>query len=204
MDENLPLAISQLKLNSALKNCGKKRVAEAFKSSVATHIWAYDQKGKEPVDWSEEPVDWSITGSEEQKSLKIINPLNAKVCLIPLDYSVITGPTYTTGGVADCLLLTEKEFCLVEFKTNASSHGCVSTRINEGGTQLWHTYNEVLRPCCAAMNIDIEKKVSEITFQIVFNQTLLNEASATIQTEQLKFTEKHLFLLVISRQKTFK
>lgn len=194
----LPAPISHLKLNRSLQNCGRTRVSQAYQSCNAPTIWAYDQDTA--------PASWSASVSEEQKkrSLEITNPSGQEVVLVPLDRCVITGQKYIQGGVADCLLLTWKAFCLVEFKTNAYDPNRLSDRISDGSRQLWHTYDGVIHPCCKSSGIAIEKVVSEITFQIVLSEMMqLTMASATIQDTQLKFFTEHGILLFVSRQKTF-
>lgn len=194
----LPAPISHLKLDRSLQNCGRTRVSQAYQSCNAPTIWAYDQDTA--------PASWSASVSEEQKkrSLEITNPSGQEVVLVPLDRCVITGQKYIQGGVADCLLLTGKAFCLVEFKTNAYDPNRLSDRISDGSRQLWHTYYGVIHPCCKSSGIAIEKVVSEITFQIVLSEMLqLTMASATIQDTQLKFFTQHGILLFVSRQKTF-
>lgn len=194
----LPAPISQLKLDWSLRECGPIRVSEAYRSCNAPTIWAYDQDTT--------PVDWSASVSEEQKkrSLEITNPSGQEIVLVPLDRCVITGKEYIQGGVADCLLLTGKAFCLVEFKTNAYDTNRLSDRISDGSRQLWHTYDGVIHPCCVRSGIAIEKVVSEITFQIVLSEMMqLTMASATIQDAQFKFFTDHGILLFVSRQKTF-
>lgn len=194
----LPAPISHLKLDRSLQNCGRTRVSQAYQSCNAPTIWAYDQDTA--------PASWSASVSEEQKkrSLEITNPSGQEVVLVPLDRCVITGQKYIQGGVADCLLLTGKAFCLVEFKTNAYDPNRLSDRISDGSRQLWHTYYGVIHPCCKSSGIAIEKVVSEITFQIVLSEMLqLTMASATIQDTQLKFFTEHGILLFVSRQKTF-
>lgn len=194
----LPAPISHLKLDRSLQNCGRTRVSQAYQSCNAPTIWAYDQDTA--------PASWSASVSEEQKkrSLEITNPSGQEVVLVPLDRCVITGQKYIQGGVADCLLLTGKAFCLVEFKTNAYDPNRLSDRISDGSRQLWHTYDEVIHPCCKSSGIAVEKVVSEITFQIVLSEMMqLTMASATIQDTQLKFFTEHGILLFVSRQKTF-
>lgn len=194
----LPAPISHLKLDRSLQNCGRTRVSQAYQSCNAPTIWAYDQDTA--------PASWSASVSEEQKkrSLEITNPSGQEVVLVPLDRCVITGQKYIQGGVADCLLLTGKAFCLVEFKTNAYDPNRLSDRISDGSRQLWHTYYGVIHPCCKSSGIAIEKVVSEITFQIVLSEMMqLTMASATIQDTQLKFFTEHGILLFVSRQKTF-
>lgn len=196
--DTLPVPISQLKLDRSLQNCGRTRVSRAYQSCNAPTIWAYDQDTA--------PVSWSVSVSEEQKkrSLEITNPSGQEVVLVPLDRCVITGQKYIQGGVADCLLLTGKAFCLVEFKTNAYDPNHLSDRISDGSRQLWHTYDGVIHPCCKSSGIAIEKVVSEITFQIVLSEMMqLMMASATIQDTQFKFFTEHGVLLFVSRQKTF-
>ena len=194
----LPAPISHLKLDRSLKNCGRTRVSQAYQSCNAPTIWAYDQDTA--------PASWSASVSEEQKkrSLEITNPSGQEVVLVPLDRCVITGQKYIQGGVADCLLLTGKAFCLVEFKTNAYDPNRLSDRISDGSRQLWHTYDGVIHPCCKSSGIAIEKVVSEITFQIVLSEMMqLTMASATIQDTQFEFFTEHGILLFVSRQKTF-
>lgn len=194
----LPAPISQLKLDRSLQNCGRTRVSQAYQSCNAPTIWAYDQDTA--------PASWSASVSEEQKkrSLEITNPSGQEVVLVPLDRCVITGQKYIQGGVADCLLLTGKAFCLVEFKTNAYDPNRLSDRISDGSRQLWHTYDGVIHPCCKSSGIAIEKVVSEITFQIVLSEMMqLTMASATIQDTQFEFFTEHGILLFVSRQKTF-
>lgn len=196
--DTLPVPISQLKLDWSLQNCGRTRVSQAYQSCNAPTIWAYDQDTA--------PASWSASVSEEQKkrSLEITNPSGQEVVLVPLDRCVITGQKYIQGGVADCLLLTGKAFCLVEFKTDAYDTDHLSDRISDGSRQLWHTYDEVIHPCCERTGIAIEKVVSEITFQIVLSEMLqLTMASATIQDTQFEFFTEHGILLFVSRQKTF-
>ena len=52
-DRNLPVAITNLRLCTALQNCGVIGVADAFDKSSAVHLYAYDDGDIGYTDWTD-------------------------------------------------------------------------------------------------------------------------------------------------------
>ena len=114
-DRNLPVAITNLRLCSALQYCGALGVANAFDKSSAEYLYIYDDSKLGYTDWTD------VAPEFVSKCFVATNPNNNTIVLLPLDHRILTGKSVVAGGVCDGMLLTEKEMCLIEFKTNATS-----------------------------------------------------------------------------------
>lgn len=131
-DRNLPVAITNLRLCSALQYCGALGVANAFDKSSAEYLYIYDDSKLGYTDWTD------VAPEFVSKCFVATNPNNNTIVLLPLDHRILTGKSVVAGGVCDGMLLTEKEMCLIEFKTNATptirllSKGQMTQSINCG------------------------------------------------------------------------
>ena len=114
-DRNLPVAITNLRLCSALQYCGALGVANAFDKSSAEYLYIYDDSKLGYTDWAD------VAPEFVSKCFVATNPNNNTIVLLPLDHRILTGKSVVAGGVCDGMLLTEKEMCLIEFKTNVTS-----------------------------------------------------------------------------------
>jgi hypothetical protein len=124
----------------------------------------------------------------------VTNPSNITIALLPLDGRIITGPSVIVGGVCDGMLLTDKEMCLIEFKTNVSDFNYLTIiqRANDAIAQLWHTFDGIIKPKCATQSIagqpiDVEHKLF-VDFHVVFDKDLeVTGASSELMDLQLQF-----------------
>ena len=116
------------------------------------------------------------------------------IALLPLDGRILTGPSVIAGGVCDGMLLTDKEMCFIEFKTNvtSSNYQTITQRANDAIDQLWHTFDGIIKPKCATQSIagqpiDVEHKLF-VDFHVVFDKDLeVTEASSELMDLQLQF-----------------
>ena len=115
-DRILPDAIKQLRLCSALRNCGRVKVEDVFDKSDDENLYVYDDQSLGYSDWMN-----VIPTAFLSKTFHVQNPNRTTLVLLPLDGCIITGKNITKGGICDCALLTDKEMSLVEFKTNVLS-----------------------------------------------------------------------------------
>lgn len=199
-DRNLPDAIKQLRLCSALRNCGGVKVEDAFDKSDDENLYVYDDDTLGYSDWTNvEPTAFL------SKTFHAQNPNRNTLVLLPLDGRIITGKKITKGGICDCALLTDKEMSLVEFKTNVLSTNdlTILQRATEAKDQLWHTYDSIINPRCRRVGIDITLKVS-IDFYVVFDSVLgVTGARADIQNLQNEFLQEKHYPLYYQNNKQF-
>lgn len=200
-DKDLPTAITQLRLCSALKYCGHIKFADAFDKSDEENLYVYDNENLGYTDWDNvEPADFI------SKTFNAQNPNKNTLVLLPLDGYIITGNNIIQGGVCDCALLTDKEMSYIEFKTNVSSSSNYKTilqRADEAETQLWHTYNDIIQPKCKKKGVNINQKVS-LDFNIVFNQDLnVTNVQASLLDIQLDFLINNNYPLYFRNSKQF-
>ncbi len=197
-DRTLPVAITNIKLGSALQDCGAVGVIEAFDKSSAPQLFVYDDNDLGYTDWKDTTPDFVA------KCFLVKNPNGAVIVLLPLDGRIITGRSVSKGGVCDSMLLTEKEMSLIEFKTNviSTSYQTIRQRALEGITQLWHTYNAIIEPRC--MKFSKNLRLLSVDFYIVFNRELevvgINSELMDLQNE---FFENNKRLLYFGNEKTF-
>lgn len=198
-DRNLPLAVTQLRLDSALSDCGACKVGETFDKSTAPLLFVYDDSELGYTDWVDaEPAFCS-------KCFMVKNPNGTMVVLLPLDGRTITGVNVVRGGVCDGMLLTEKEITLVEFKTNVTSKNYLTIlqRAHDAVGQLWHTFDVIVRPRCLSLSKDIDRILS-VDFYVVFDKDLeVAGASAQLMDMQILFLEDNKHLLYFDNEKTF-
>lgn len=198
-NKNLPVAITQLRLCSALRNCGSVGVANAFDKSNDKNLYVYDNENLGCSDWTNVLPIPALS-----KAFHAHNPKNTLV-LLPLDGCIITGAHIIQGGVCDCALLTDKELSFVEFKTNVISLNdlTILQRANEAIVQLWHTYNGIIYPKCHKVGIDIKSKVS-IDFYVVFdNELSVTSVRADLQDLQYDFLHNNHYPLFFQNNKDF-
>ena len=198
-DKDLPTAITNIRLCSALRDCGPIGVENAFDKSTNNHLFVYDDSILGYTDWSETAPDF------KSKCFKAINPNGSIIVLLPLDGRIITGAKTSEGGVCDCMLLTEKEMCLIEFKTNATSsnHLTIEDKAKEAIKQLWHTYDKIIRPRCAKTSIIIEQLLS-IDFHVTFDKDLeITRANATLMDIGTQFLIENKLNLYFDNEKRF-
>lgn len=197
-NRNLPPAITNIRLGSALYGCGALEVKDTFDKSNATKLFAYDDSQLGYTDWTDIEPDFKT------KCFIANNPNSSTIVLIPLDGRTITGPNVIKGGVCDGMLLTEKEMALVEFKADVISDQWIEDRANHAVVQLWHTYDGIIKPRCAKQAKDIEKLLS-IEFYVVFDKELeITGASSQLMDKQIQFLADYKHLLYFENEKTFK
>ncbi len=198
-NQNLPKAITRLRLCTALKSCGNLGVENAFKKSTDSSRFVYDDNELGYTDWTDNEPEFA------PKSFHITNPNGTEIILLPLDNRIITGKNVREGGVCDGALLTEKELSFLEFKADAESDSFLTILdwSNKAIKQLWHTYDGIIKPNCEKQNIDISTMV-EIDFHVVFSKDL-NVTNATSHQQALAtdFLEKHKLPLYIDNEKEF-
>jgi len=195
-DRNIPRTISNIRLGSALQNCGTTSVADAFDKSSAVQLFVYDDPVLGYSDWMDEEPE------AVSKCFKADNPNGALITLLPLDGRILTGAHITKGGVCDCMLLTQHQMSLVEFKTNVSStnNQTITQRAEKAIGQLWHTYNDIIRPKCIAT---LEQLLA-VDFYVVFDKDLdVTGAKSSLQDMQTEFLENNKYTLYLSNEKTF-
>lgn len=198
-DNTLPSSITNIRLSSALSDCGPVGVANAFDKSSHDQLFVYDDNGLGYTDWDDtEPAF-------RTKCFIALNPNGTIIALLPLDGRIITGRSVTTGGVCDALLLSDKEICFIEFKTNVTSpnYQTIIQRANEAVGQLWHTYDCIIRPRCALKSRDIDRLLS-IYFYVVFDEGLeVTGANSELMDLQMQFIEDKRLPLFFANRKKF-
>ena len=197
-DSELPEAIKNIRLCSALQECGSQSVDKVFDKSDAAHIFVYDDNDLGRTDWTDDKPQF------EEKCFEAVNPSRSVIALLPLDGCIITGKNIIIGGVCDGMLLTEKEMCFLEFKTNVASPNYLTIvqRANDAIAQLWHTYDGIVRPRCAKFK-DIGNALS-IEFYVVFDKTLeVTGVNSELMDLQSQFLEDNNFLLYFDNKKIF-
>lgn len=117
---------------------------------------------------------------------------------------IITGMTYTQGGVCDGMILTEQEMSLIEFKTNVMTPNYLTIlqRATKAMSQLWHTFDGVIRPKCESKSVNIEALLS-VDFHVVFNKDFeIMGVNAELMDLQNQFLEDNKHLLFFDNEKT--
>lgn len=199
-NKNLPVAITQLRLYSALRGCGQIGVDDAYDKRNDENLYVFD----------DEKLGYSVWTSNEQtvllsKTFHAQNPNKNTLILLALDGRIITGKNIIQGGVCDCALLTDKELSFVEFKTNVLSTNdlTILQRANEATGQLWHTYDGIICSKCQKVGIDVNQKVS-IDFYIVFDNDLrVTGVRADLQDLQNEFLLDKHYPLFFQNHKLF-
>lgn len=193
--DEIPRELSQLRLCSALRNCGGG-VERNFSQSDASDISVFDDnEGGCSV--------WELGDTGRSDVLLVRNPNRRNVFLLPLDNRILSGKNVSEGGVADCALLTMSSLALVEFKTNvhSNSSGNLSSKTEEAIRQLWHTYDGVIAPKCKEKGVEIAKVVN-VDFNIVFDGQLdVTQAQAERMDRQLSFFQEKGFPLFFDNEK---
>lgn len=197
---NIPIAVKNLRLCSALSNCGRIGVQQAMVISTDKELYVYDDATLGYSDWT------NNCPSNLSEIFYVDNPNKTEIILLPLDNRIISGPTVTQGGVCDCALLTVNELSLIEFKTNAKtkSDKTLEQRCREASGQILHTINGIVKPKCNQKGIDIDNKV-DIDAYIVFDNEMNVTGSQTIfQAIAMEVLEKNKLLLYVDNKKIFK
>lgn len=200
-NKDLPVAITQLRLCSALKSCGQIGVKDAFDKSEDETLYVYDDESLGFSDWTNNKHTVSLS-----KTFNAQNPNKNTLVLLPLDGRIITGKNFIKGGVCDCALLTDKELSFVEFKTNvlSSNNLTILQRANEAIDQLWHTYIGIIYPECRKVGVEVEKMVL-IDFYVVFDNDLgVTGVRADLQNLQNEFLMDKQYPLFFENNKRFK
>lgn len=198
-NKDLPAAITNLRLCTALQDCGAIGVAHAFRISSAEHLYVYDDGNLGYTDWTDTEPEFVA------KCFMATNPNNGIIVLLPLDGRIITGPNIAAGGVCDGMLLTDKEMCLIEFKTNVSNFNYLTIiqRANEAVGQLWHTFDGIVKPRCATQSKDIEQLLS-VDFYVIFDKDLeVTGANSELMDLQIQFLTDNNHPLYFDNGKTF-
>ena len=199
-DKTLPPAITKIKLAWSLQNCGVP-VEDAFDKSTAAHLYVYDDMQLGYSDWDGQKPEFS------SKCFHVDNPGSICIALLPLDGRIITAKEIIEGGVCDCLLLTEKEMCFIEFKTNATSTETLRILDNAAKAleQLWHTFNVIIRPrCINGLKSSKELELLYVNFHVVFDRDLkVTDANSSLMDLQTQFLEDKKHSLFFDYGKTF-
>lgn len=198
-DNDLPLAVTNIRLASALRDCGALKLQDTFDKGTAPLLFAYDDSKLGYTDWTDTEPEF------KSKCLQVKNPNSSIIILVPLDGRTVTGANVIKGGVCDGMLLTEKEMTLVEFKTDVTSSNYLTIlqRANDAVKQLRHTFNDIIKPKCLSVSRDVEKLL-DIEFYIVFDKDLLiSGASSQLMDIQTQFLEDNKHQLYFANEKTF-
>lgn len=203
-NNNLPAAITNLRLCSALQDCGAICVADAFDKSSAENLYVYDDGNLGYTDWTD------VAPEFVSKCFVATNPNNNTIALLPLDGRIIAGSSVIAGGVCDGMLLTDKEMCFIEFKTNvtSSNYQTIIQRANDAIDQLWHTFDGIIKPKCATQfiagqPIDVEHILS-VDFHVVFDKDLeVTGANSELMELQMKFLTDKSHPLYFDNGKVF-
>lgn len=203
-DRNLPVAITNLRLCSALQYCGALGVANAFDKSSAEYLYIYDDSKLGYTDWTD------VAPEFVSKCFVATNPNNNTIVLLPLDHRILTEKSVVAGGICDGMLLTEKEMCLIEFKTNvtSSNYQTIVQRANDAIDQLWHTFDDIIKPKCTTLSIagqpiDVEQMLS-IDFYVVYDKDLeVTGANSELMDLQTQFLTDKSHPLYFDNGKTF-
>lgn len=199
LNKDVPIAITNVRLCSALQNCGATGVADAFDKSSAVNLFVYDDQMLGYADWNDIEPDFV------SKCFMATNPDNNTIVLLPLDGRVLTGTSVIAGGVCDGMLLTDKEMSFIEFKTNvtSSNYKTIVQRANEAIEQLWHTFDGIIKPKCEEKNRNIELLLT-VDFYVVFDKDLeITAANSELMDLQILFFEDYKFPLYFNNEKTF-
>ncbi|AKU70467.1 hypothetical protein [Prevotella fusca] len=168
---------------------------------LTSHLYVYDDMQLGYSDWVDQEPEFS------SKCFHVDNPGSICVALLPLDGRVITAKGIIEGGVCDCLLLTEKEMCFMEFKTNATSTETLRILDNaaKASEQLWHTYNVIIRPrCIDALKSSKELELLYVNFHVVFDRDLeVTGANSSLMDLQDQFLKDKKHSLFFDYGKTF-
>ena len=198
-NKDLPTAITNLRLGTALQDCGAIGVANAFDKSSARHLYVYDDGDLGYTDWTD------VAPAFVSKCFVVTNPNNITIALLPLDGRIITGPSIIAGGVCDGMLLTEKEMCLIEFKTNviSSNYQTIVDRAEEAIDQLWHTFDAIIKPRCEKKSKGAERMLS-VDFYVVFDKDLeVTGANSELMDLQFQFLTDNSHPLYFDNGKDF-
>lgn len=199
-NKELPVAITQLRLCSALKSCGQIGVENAFDKSDDKNLYVYDDGSLGYSDWTNNKHTVSLS-----KAFNAQNPHNNTLVLLPLDGRIITGKNFITGGVCDCALLTDKELSFVEFKTNVLSFSYLTVlqHAQKAKDQLWHTFDGIIDSECLKIGVDVKQNVS-VDFYVVFNKDLnVTGVRADLQDLQNEFLMDKYYPLYFENSKQF-
>ena len=199
-NKELPVAITQLRLCSALKSCGQIGVENAFDKSDDKNLYVYDDGSLGYSDWTNNKHTVSLS-----KAFNAQNPHNNTLVLLPLDGRIITGKNFITGGVCDCALLTDKELSFVEFKTNVLSFSYLTVlqHAQKAKDQLWLTFDGIFDSECLKLGVDVKQNVS-VDFYVVFNKDLnVTGVRADLQDLQNEFLMDKYYPLYFENSKQF-
>ncbi len=198
-DRKLPTAITNLRLGTALRQCGTITVEDGFDKSTASCLYVYDKLEERYSDWTDSEPEFI------SRCFVVGNPSGLIVVLLPLDNKIVTGVHITRGGICDCLILTEKELSFVEFKTNVTStnNNTLTQRADDAIGQLWNTYENIVKPrCCKALN-NHDLSIS-VDFHVVFDKDLnVTGVSAELMDKQTDFIEDKKLPLFFDNEKVF-
>lgn len=198
-NKELPTAIKNLRLCSALNNCGRYKVGDAFEKSTDSKLFVFDDDNLHYSKWTNKEPDFVA------KTFRVDNTQNIEIVLLPLDQKIITAKTLICGGICDCALLTEGEMSFIEFKTNTATNSYLTILdwSDKAIEQLWHTYNVVIKPMCQKVGVNVSEKV-DVDFHVVFDRDLdITSASAAQQEKAVNFLEENKFELFFDSDKTF-
>ena len=113
------------------------------------------------------------------KALIVVNEKKYEIVLLSIDHQLLTG---IQGGIADCALFDDKQFRLVEFKTNAEGNS--KKNFDKATSQLKHTI-QVFRDRLQAVDIQFEEAVALRCHVVVSHN--FPRSLATMQDYQFEF-----------------
>ena len=179
-------------------------MANAFDKSSAEYLYIYDDSKLGYTDWTD------VAPEFVSKCFVATNPNNNTIVLLPLDHRILTGKSVVAGGVCDGMLLTEKEMCLIEFKANvtSSNYQTIVQRANDAIDQLWHTFDDIIKPKCTTLSIagqpiDVEQMLS-IDFYVVYDKDLeVTGVNSELMDLQTQFLTDKSHPLYFDNGKTF-
>lgn len=198
-DKELPVSVKKIRLGSALRDCGNCSFAESFDKSNTEQLYIYDDSDLGYTDWTDSEPDFV------SKCFIVKNPNGIVITLLPLDGKIITGKNITQGGVCDGMILTEQGMSLIEFKTNVMTPNYLTVlqRATEAVSQLWHTFDGIIKPKCESQSVNIEELLS-VDFHVVFNKDFeIMGINAELMDLQIQFFEDNKHLLFFDYGKTF-
>ncbi|MCQ2307606.1 MAG: hypothetical protein MJ000_08630 [Bacteroidales bacterium] len=161
---NIPEIINELHIESVFAPSCSTDVASCYDYSSDSDLYAYDTKYSYS-DWE------NSTPSFVNKTFHIINNNKNQIVLLQIDHKLMTAKNWTPGGTADCALMTNQIFTMVEFKTNAFSEDKIKNNAKNAKEQLHKTYKKIVR-LFRDQGIDLRSFFPIQELYVVFDATL--------------------------------
>lgn len=161
---SIPLIINKLQIDSVFAPSCSTNVADCYDYSSDSDLFVYDTINSYS-DWE------SSVPSFISKTFHVINKNNNQIVLLQIDHKLMTAKDWTPGGTADCALMTDQIFTMVEFKTNASSEDKIKNNAKNAKEQLHKTYKKLVR-LFRNQGIDLRSSFPVQELFVVFDATL--------------------------------